>query len=86
MRAFRISPEVLSDAVAQQRVELERRENLYRGSREAVSIEGKTVILIDDGIATGSTVNAAIEAPSSCPGCGSGGRPSISDMKWRRWA
>jgi putative phosphoribosyl transferase len=65
VRAFRISPEVLSDAVAKQRVELQRRERVYRGSREAVSIEGKTVILIDDGIATGSSIRVALSALQS---------------------
>lgn len=60
VRAYRISPEQLSDVIAQQRVELQRREKLYRGSREAVPIEGKTAILIDDGIATGSSIRVAL--------------------------
>lgn len=40
--------------------ELERRERDYRGGREAPVVEGKTVILVDDGIATGASVSAAV--------------------------
>src|SRR5688572_6716161 len=42
--------------------ELQRRESAYRGVRAAPSIEGKTVILIDDGLATGASMRAAAEA------------------------
>jgi len=41
---------------------LERQEDLYRGKRPAFDVRGKTVILVDDGIATGSTMRAAILA------------------------
>jgi len=44
------------------RKELERREKLYRGGRQPLVVQGKTVILVDDGIATGSSMRAAIEA------------------------
>ena len=44
------------------RAELERRERTYRGTRPSVQVEGKTVLLVDDGIATGSSMRAAIEA------------------------
>jgi putative phosphoribosyl transferase len=44
------------------RKEVERREKVYRGSRQPLVIEGKTAILVDDGIATGSSMRAAIEA------------------------
>jgi putative phosphoribosyl transferase len=51
------------DAVSRhEKGELERREQLYRGSRPLTPIEGRTVILIDDGLATGSTMRAAVEA------------------------
>ncbi|MFM0136302.1 phosphoribosyltransferase [Caballeronia grimmiae] len=60
--AYRVAPEQLSEIIAQQRVELQRREKLYRGSREPVPIEGKTAILIDDGIATGSSIRVALSA------------------------
>ena len=55
-------PETTIDAVADmEEVELKRRERIYRGSRLPCEIGGKTVILIDDGIATGSTMRAAIQ-------------------------
>jgi predicted phosphoribosyltransferase len=42
--------------------ELERREQLYRGERPAPEVRGRTVILVDDGLATGQTMLAAIKA------------------------
>ena len=47
---------------ARELVELERREHAYRGGRAAVEVAGKTVIVVDDGLATGSTMLAAIGA------------------------
>jgi putative phosphoribosyl transferase len=53
----------LIEAVAEREArELERRERLYRDSRPAPDVRGKTVILVDDGLATGSTVRAAVQA------------------------
>ena len=46
----------------QEQHELKRRELLYRGDRPAPDVRGKTVILVDDGLATGSTMRAAIAA------------------------
>ena len=48
-------------ALAEQR-ELDRRERAYRGARHAVRVEGRIVILVDDGLATGSTMRAAVLA------------------------
>ncbi|KTD54704.1 phosphoribosyltransferase [Legionella quateirensis] len=48
--------------IEREQKELERRELLYRGNRSAPQLNGKTIILVDDGIATGSTMRAAIEA------------------------
>lgn len=45
-----------------QLTELERRRELYMGSREAIAVAGRIVVLIDDGIATGSTVTVALRA------------------------
>ena len=42
--------------------ELERRERAYRGDRPPPAVRGRTVILIDDGLATGSTMRAAVAA------------------------
>ena len=55
-----ISATVIEEVTSLQRVELDRRERLYRGERPAPRIRGRTVILVDDGIATGATVRAAI--------------------------
>ena len=46
----------------QETQELQRRIRAYRGKRDAPNLEGKTVILVDDGVATGSTMRAAIRA------------------------
>lgn len=48
--------------LAQERAELERRERLYRGKRPFPVLDGKTVLLVDDGLATGATMRAAIIA------------------------
>jgi putative phosphoribosyl transferase len=48
--------------VAKQTQELERRERVYRGGRPPLDVRGKTVILVDDGIATGASMQAAITA------------------------
>jgi len=53
---------LVEDVVARERVELERRESLYRGDRSAPRVGGKTVLVVDDGLATGSTMLAAVEA------------------------
>jgi predicted phosphoribosyltransferase len=56
-------PEYVIDAVANwERQELQRRERLYRGDRPPPDVRGKTVILVDDGLATGSTMLAAVQA------------------------
>jgi predicted phosphoribosyltransferase len=56
-------PQRIIDTVArQEQQELERRESLYRGNRPAPELRGVTVILVDDGLATGSTMRAAIAA------------------------
>jgi putative phosphoribosyl transferase len=48
-----------------ERAELERRQKLYRAGREPLRVAGKDVILVDDGIATGSTMRAAVIALDS---------------------
>src|SRR4051812_36572818 len=62
VRPLQISDEII-DAVAQQELrELERRERLYRDDRPPPEVHGRIVILVDDGLATGSTMRAAIAA------------------------
>jgi putative phosphoribosyl transferase len=58
----RVSPEAVAEAVAREQAELIRREQLYRAGRPAASIRGRTVIVVDDGLATGSTMRAAVLA------------------------
>jgi predicted phosphoribosyltransferase len=56
-------PKRVIDAVATRELkELERRESVYRGTRPYPALEGRTVVLVDDGLATGSTMRAAAQA------------------------
>jgi putative phosphoribosyl transferase len=57
-----IPDEVIDAVSAQELTELQRREKVYRDDLPPPEVEGKTVILIDDGIATGSTMLAAVSA------------------------
>lgn len=57
-----LPPGYLDRVIAAERRELERREVLYRGGNPAVPVEGRTVLLVDDGLATGSTAEAAVRA------------------------
>ena len=57
-----ISDETIEKVTARERHELQRRERLYRGNQTPLDIRGRTVIIIDDGMATGSTMRAAVRA------------------------
>jgi erythromycin esterase-like protein/predicted phosphoribosyltransferase len=57
-----ISPSVVEQVVARERMELERRSRSYRHGRALPSLRGRTVILVDDGLATGATMEAAVRA------------------------
>jgi predicted phosphoribosyltransferase len=57
-----VTQQELDAVIAREEAELARRERLYRGSREAVAIAGRTVIVVDDGLATGATMRAAVAA------------------------
>ena len=59
---LRISPEVIERVTARESEELARRERLYRGSRPSPEMTNRTIIVVDDGLATGSTMRAAIAA------------------------
>ncbi len=59
---LRIPRDVIDAVAAGELKELERREREYRGDRPEPDVRGKTVILIDDGLATGSTMRAAAAA------------------------
>jgi predicted phosphoribosyltransferase len=60
--SLNISQEAIQAVICEEEAELNRRNQLYRQSQEFGSIEGKTIILIDDGLATGSTISVAILA------------------------
>jgi predicted phosphoribosyltransferase len=62
IRAFDITYAELEAVTAEEMVELERRERRYRDGRPAPDIAARTIILVDDGLATGSTMRAAVEA------------------------
>lgn len=62
IRSLRISERDMSAIIARETAELQRREQLYRSSRPAAPIEGRIAIVVDDGLATGFTMRAAIAA------------------------
>ncbi|PJB72400.1 MAG: phosphoribosyltransferase [Alphaproteobacteria bacterium CG_4_9_14_3_um_filter_47_13] len=62
VRLYNIPARYLEDRKKQQLAEIERRRKLYLEGRPPLSVEGKTAIIVDDGIATGSTMRAAVHA------------------------
>lgn len=59
---FGVAPEAVARVVEDEGYELARRERLYRGGRAASALDGRTVILVDDGLATGATMRAAVRS------------------------
>lgn len=59
--ALGVTEREIEHLAARERIELERRDRVYRAGRPAVALSDRCVILVDDGIATGATVRAAIE-------------------------
>ena len=62
IRATGVTPQQFRAVVSLEQKELARREVLYRGNRAPVTVEGRVVILVDDGIATGASMYAAVSA------------------------
>jgi predicted phosphoribosyltransferase len=62
VRALQIPDRVIDGVAAREQEELARRERVYRGDRPPLDVRGRTVILVDDGLATGATMHAAIRA------------------------
>jgi putative phosphoribosyl transferase len=60
VQALHLPATVIDTATAAARQELARRERLYRGDRPAPDVRGRTLILVDDGLATGATMRAAV--------------------------
>ncbi len=58
----RVSAAVIEQVTQQERQELERRQRIYGRNRSPIDLCGRTVILVDDGLATGATMIAAVEA------------------------
>ncbi|HEX7679666.1 MAG TPA: phosphoribosyltransferase [Thermoanaerobaculia bacterium] len=62
LRYVPVSKNAIEAVSARELVELGRRERSYRGSKPSLDVRGKTVIVVDDGLATGSTMRAAVRA------------------------
>ncbi len=62
VQALNIPGHLIKNVAVRELGELHRRERIYRGGRPAIDVHGKVVILVDDGLATGSTMRAAVKA------------------------
>jgi predicted phosphoribosyltransferase len=62
VRAVGIPDQIIEAVAAKEQQELARRERLYRDDRPPPDVRGRTVILVDDGLATGATMHAAVKA------------------------
>lgn len=60
LRLREVSPEALATVEARERAELERRVRRYRAGRTRLDLQGRTVVVVDDGVATGATARAAV--------------------------
>ena len=65
VRALGVSSDQFDREVEQERQELARREQAYRGTRPPLRLDGQVAILVDDGLATGATMRAAVQAARS---------------------
>jgi predicted phosphoribosyltransferase len=62
VRWYRIPEEVIDEVAREEQGELERRESAYRAGRSPVEVSDRVVLLVDDGLATGSSMKAAVRA------------------------
>ena len=70
IRELGISDEDVEEIVAREQAEMRRREELYRGGEPALDLHGKSAILVDDGLATGSTMMASVRHARSLHAAG----------------
>lgn len=62
IRSLGVPKSMIDRVIERERIELERREREYRGNRQPLDVTNRTVILIDDGLATGASMHAAVQA------------------------
>ena len=62
VNALRLPQEMIDHVAKHEQSELERREEIFRGNRPPPDVANKTVIIVDDGLATGATMRAAVKA------------------------
>ena len=62
VQALGITPDLIETVARREAAELARREHVYRGDQPPLDVDGRTVILVDDGLATGATMRAGIAA------------------------
>ncbi|MGZ4513670.1 MAG: erythromycin esterase family protein [Mycobacterium sp.] len=87
VRGLQVTPQQLRDVAEREARELIRREAAYRGGRPPVDVTGKTVILVDDGLATGASMLAAVQAlRESEPAQIVIAVPAASESTWREFA
>ena len=83
-----LQPDALAAKIEQEKQELERRLKLYRGDRPFPDVSGLTIILVDDGMATGATAKAAVRAVKEMHpaklvlAVPVGARPTISELRY----
>ncbi len=62
IEAYGVDPKAIESIVSRERKEIERRESVYRAGRPPLPLQGKVVIVVDDGLATGSTMRVALQS------------------------